>query len=85
MRPTWDKKSQAWVELPPTVNNSYVAHLGGPERLGELVWSEAKAEAGTKAETAKSLAMRRSGFGTRPANTFMTVPRWSTGIRPPII
>jgi hypothetical protein len=30
------------AELPHAVNNSYVAYLGGPERLGEWVWTEAE-------------------------------------------
>lgn len=40
--PTWDKETQEWEELAHAVNNHYVAHLGGPERLGQLLWAEAK-------------------------------------------
>jgi len=43
VRPTFDKESQEWVELGHAVNNSYVAHLGGPEIFGQLLWSEAQA------------------------------------------
>lgn len=41
--PTWDKETKEWVELAHAVNNSYVAHLGGPEVFRELVWAEARA------------------------------------------
>lgn len=41
-RSTFDKESQEWIELGHAVNNSYVAHLGGPEVFGQLVWAEAK-------------------------------------------
>jgi hypothetical protein len=40
--PTWDKETQEWEELAHAVNNSYVAHLGRPEPLGELLWTAAK-------------------------------------------
>jgi hypothetical protein len=39
---TWDKETQEQQERAHAVNNRYVAHLGGPERLGELLWMEAK-------------------------------------------
>lgn len=41
VRPTPDKETGDWVELAHAVNNSYVAHLGGPEVFGEMVWAEA--------------------------------------------
>jgi len=41
--PTWDKKTKEWVELAHAVDNSYVAHLGGPELFGQMVWAEAQA------------------------------------------
>lgn len=41
VRPTWDKRTQEVVDMAHAVSNSYVAHLGGPEVFGELVWSEA--------------------------------------------
>jgi hypothetical protein len=40
--PTWDKETQEWEELAHAVNNRYVAHLGGPEVLGEKLWADAK-------------------------------------------
>lgn len=40
--PTVDKQTGETVELAHAVNLSYVAHLGGPDRLGEMAWGEAK-------------------------------------------
>jgi len=40
--PTWNKESQEWEELAHAVDNRYVAHLGGPEIFGQLLWAEAK-------------------------------------------
>ena len=37
-----DKVSGERVDLAHAVNLSYVAHLGGPERLGDLTWAEAQ-------------------------------------------
>lgn len=42
VRPTFDKDRKEWVDLGQAINNSYVAHLGGPERFGQLMWSEAQ-------------------------------------------
>lgn len=42
VQPTCDKESGERVELAHAVNNRYVAHLGGPEVLGELVWTQAR-------------------------------------------
>lgn len=39
--PTLDPKTEELVDLAQAVNNSYVAHLGGPELMGELTWAEA--------------------------------------------
>jgi hypothetical protein len=39
--PTWDKDTQEMVEHAHAVNNSYVAHLGGVEVFGDMVWAEA--------------------------------------------
>ena len=39
---SWDKESKEWLELGRAVNNSYVAHLGGPTHFGQLLWAEAK-------------------------------------------
>lgn len=40
--PTWNKKTQEWEDLAHAVDNRHVAHLGGPEVLGQLLWTEAK-------------------------------------------
>lgn len=40
--PTWNKETQEREDLAHAVNNRYVAHLGGPERLGQLLWADAK-------------------------------------------
>jgi hypothetical protein len=37
-----DRESGEIVELAHAVNNSYVAHLGGPDPLGELTWAGAR-------------------------------------------
>jgi hypothetical protein len=42
MRPTPDKHTSEVVDLAHAVNNSYVAHLGGPELFGQMVWAEAR-------------------------------------------
>ena len=42
---TWDKKTKEWMELAHAVDNSYVAHLGGPELFGQMMWAEAQARA----------------------------------------
>jgi hypothetical protein len=41
VRPTRDKETGDWVELAHAVRNSHVAHLGGPEIFGQMVWAEA--------------------------------------------
>lgn len=40
--PTYDPQSGEWRALAHAVHNSYVAHLGGPDVVGELLWSEAR-------------------------------------------
>ena len=42
VQPTPDSETGEVVELAHAVNNRYVAHLGGPEVLGELLWAEAR-------------------------------------------
>ena len=39
VRPTKDKETGEIVDLAHAVNNSYVAHLGGPEVMGEKTWA----------------------------------------------
>lgn len=43
MRSVFDQESQEWLELAKAVNNDYVAHLGGPEYFGQLMWAQAQA------------------------------------------
>ena len=40
--PTWNKATKEWDDLAHAVDNRYVAHLGGPELLGQMLWAEAK-------------------------------------------
>jgi hypothetical protein len=39
----FDPDMQEWLELGRAVHTSYVAHLGGPEVFGGLLWAEAQA------------------------------------------
>jgi hypothetical protein len=39
---TWDPTRKEWEEMPHAVHNHYVAHLGGPEEFGQLVWARAQ-------------------------------------------
>ncbi len=40
--PTPDVTTGELVELAQATHNSYVAHLGGPEAIGEMTWAEAR-------------------------------------------
>jgi hypothetical protein len=40
--PTWNQDSQEWEDLAHALDNRYVAHLGGPEVFGQMLWAEAK-------------------------------------------
>jgi len=40
-RAVFDEETKEWLEMGHAVNNSYVAHLGGPELFGYLLWAEA--------------------------------------------
>lgn len=42
LRPTTDPETGDVIEQAQAVANSYVAHLGGPDRFGEIVWAEAQ-------------------------------------------
>lgn len=43
LQPTRDPITKDLLELPHTVENTYVAHLGGPEVFGQQLWAEARA------------------------------------------
>lgn len=43
LAPSRDPLTGDMVELAHTLDNTYVAHLGGPDRFGQQVWAEAKA------------------------------------------
>jgi hypothetical protein len=49
LQPTRDKATGEVLDLAHTVENTYVAHLGGPEVFGEQVWAEAQARHWTQA------------------------------------
>lgn len=55
IRPMWDKHTQEMVDTAHAVRNSYVAYLGGPERLGEMLWSEASQRGWTRAVETQAL------------------------------
>ena len=42
VRPSKDPKTKELLEVAHAVHNTYVAYLGGPEVLGELLWAEAR-------------------------------------------
>ena len=50
VRPTQDQATGEVVDLAHAVNNSYVAHLGGPDVLGEMTWAEARRRAWEQAQ-----------------------------------
>jgi hypothetical protein len=42
LRPNFDKESQEWLEQGHACHNGYLAHLGGPEEFGEMMWAVAR-------------------------------------------
>lgn len=48
-QPTWDRKTEEWIDMAHAVRTSYVSHLGGPERFGQLLWMAAQRRAWTQA------------------------------------
>jgi hypothetical protein len=44
LAPTRDPITGDMLELAHTIENTYVAHLGGPELFGQQLWAEAKAQ-----------------------------------------
>jgi hypothetical protein len=49
VRPTRRKETGEWEPMAHAKGNQYVAHLGGAERLGQLLWAAAKARGWEKA------------------------------------
>lgn len=47
--PTPDRETGELVDLAHTVENTYVAHLGGPEVFGQQLWAEARRRAWSRA------------------------------------
>jgi hypothetical protein len=43
-QPVFDDETQEWRPQGQAVDTTYVAHLGGPERFGRLLWAEAHAQ-----------------------------------------
>ena len=41
VRPIFEPETKEWLEQGHAVNNRYLAHLGGPEQFGELMWAAA--------------------------------------------
>lgn len=55
IQPTRERETGDWVDLAHAVHNTYVAHLGGPEVLGQLVWAEARRRHWTQARETVAL------------------------------
>jgi hypothetical protein len=55
VRPTVDARTKELLELAHAVRNSYVAYLGGPEALGELLWAEARRRGWEQAQDTQAI------------------------------
>jgi hypothetical protein len=55
VRPTKDPTTKELLELAHAINNTYVAYLGGPEALGELLWTEARRRGWEQAQDTEAL------------------------------
>jgi hypothetical protein len=53
--PTSDPNTGEIVELAHAVHNSYVAHLGGPDTIGAMTWSEARRRGWEQAQDTQAL------------------------------
>lgn len=42
LRRIFDPETREWLEQGHAVNNSYIAHLGGPEQFGQQLWAAAQ-------------------------------------------
>jgi hypothetical protein len=73
-RPTFVKETLEWEGLGHALHNTYVAHLGGPKRIGGI---------GLRRGTPKCWAMGPPGSGIWPTNTFMIACTSWTGIMRP--
>jgi len=62
VRPNFDKESQVWLEQGHALNNSYLAHLGGPEEFGEMMWAAAKQRGWSNVMIPKPLGDGAPGF-----------------------
>lgn len=70
--PSVDKQTGETVELAHGVNLSYVAHLGGPDRLGEMAWGEAKRRGWEQAQDTQVLGDGASWIWNQTAIHFGT-------------
>jgi hypothetical protein len=70
VRPTLDRETGDRVELAHAVNNSYTAHLGGPETFGEMVWGEAARRDWEQAEESEVLGDGAPWIWNLTANHF---------------
>lgn len=48
--PTKEKASGGWQDKAHAINNQFVAHLGGPEKIGQLTWGLARKQHWFKAD-----------------------------------
>lgn len=53
LRPNFDKESQEWLEQEHACHNRYLAHLGGPEEFGEMMWAAARQRDWEQCESVK--------------------------------
>jgi hypothetical protein len=55
VRPTRDRETGDLIDLAHAVHNTYVAHLGGPEVFGQLIWAEARRRQWSQAQETVAL------------------------------
>jgi hypothetical protein len=71
-RPRRDQEVGKVEEQAHAVDNSYVAHLGGPEIFGQKMWAEADRDIGSRPGQQRSWGMGLAGSGTWLRNTSTT-------------
>jgi hypothetical protein len=81
-RRQFDPHTREEVELGSATNNSYVAHLGGPDVFGRQLWVKLDNVFGCMLKTTLRLGMVLHGFGTWWTNIFIPVTNWWIGIMP---